>query len=231
MDAPKRRFSLGWSLPARILRWVLGCAVNIVLFRVIAGRWDLPWVWISIAAGSIPTLALVLTIDPNLMRERMRPGPGARDRSTNWMLMVLIVLELVLSTLDVGRLHWSDRVPTAVHVAALLLNLAGLSIVVWSVAVNRYFSSVVRIQSDRGHTLITSGPYAWVRHPGYLGMLLAYPTFGLVVGSWWSAVPGFLCGLLVLRRAIIEDPYLTQNLPGYVEYRARVRFRLVPGVW
>jgi protein-S-isoprenylcysteine O-methyltransferase Ste14 len=108
---------------------------------------------------------------------------------------------------------------------------AGFGLVTWSVAVNRFFSSVVRVQADRGHSIVTSGPYTYVRHPGYLGMLMSYPFVSLAIGSWWALIPGALCFAIVLRRAMLEDAYLQRHLPGYREYAGSVAHRLIPGVW
>ena len=222
---------LGWSVPARLVRWVVGCAVNAAVAIAVTGRSDLPWVWATVVLAAAITLPAVLSIDPELLRERRKPGPGARDRVSVRLLMALYLVQMGLALLDVGRLHWSDTVPAALHVLGLVCNAAGFMIILWSIRVNRFFSSVVRIQTDRGHELVTAGPYGIVRHPGYAGMLLAYPTAALAIGSWWAVVPGVLCGLVVLRRCALEDRYLTENLAGYPAYRARVRCRLIPGLW
>jgi protein-S-isoprenylcysteine O-methyltransferase Ste14 len=98
-------------------------------------------------------------------------------------------------------------------------------------AVNRFFSSVVRIQSDRGHQLVTGGPYGWIRHPGYLAALLQGISSGIALGSWVSMIP--VVGMLPLLfvRTVREDRFLRGNLPGYLEYAQRVRYRMLPGIW
>jgi protein-S-isoprenylcysteine O-methyltransferase Ste14 len=98
-------------------------------------------------------------------------------------------------------------------------------------SVNRFFSSVVRIQDDRGHHVIDVGPYARVRHPGYVGMLMLGMALPLAFGSWWAFVPGLPLVAFALRRVWIEDAFLLAHLPGYREYAGRVRYRLVPGAW
>lgn len=223
--------TLGWSLGARLLRWLFGAAVTVAVFYLLAGRWDLPWLWATAAVALLQALAMFLTIDPALARERRRPGPGGVDRATHRVLSVVMGAQVVIACLDVGRFHWSDTVPPALRAAGLLLFGAGYGLVIWSVAVNRFFSAVVRVQEERGHTLINSGPYHHVRHPGYIGMLLSYPVIALAIGSWWGLVPGALCLAIVLRRALLEDAYLLEHLPGYREYAATVRYRLIPGVW
>ncbi|OLC67777.1 MAG: hypothetical protein AUH78_27575 [Gemmatimonadetes bacterium 13_1_40CM_4_69_8] len=222
---------LGWSVGARLMRWAAALVLNVVCLYALTGRRDLPWVWATMISGSIIALVVVLTIDPELVRERRKPGPGAVDVASRRILPVVYVAQIIVACLDVGRLHWSDGVPAAVHALGLAANVLGFGLIAWSLRVNRYFSSVVRIQTDRGHELVTTGPYGVVRHPGYLGMLLAYPTTALALGSWWAVVPGVLCALVVLRRAALEDRYLQQNLAGYADYVPRVPYRLIPGVW
>ncbi len=223
--------TLGWSVWARLARWLLSAAITVAVLYLLAGRWDLPWLWATGATGSLLTLALTLTIDPELARERRRPGPGGLDRATRVVMSVCVAAEMVIASLDVGRFHWSDTVPVAARAVGLALFTGGFGLVVWSVGVNRFFSSVVRIQTDRGHQIVTAGPYRYLRHPGYLGMLLGYPFMPMAIGSWWGLLPGLGSAIIVLRRTLIEDAYLREQLAGYREYAARVPSRLVPGVW
>ena len=98
-------------------------------------------------------------------------------------------------------------------------------------AVNRFFSPVVRIQTERGHHLITAGPYRYVRHPGYAGLLVGMPCSALALGSWLSGIPLLLICLFTIRRAVVEDRFLLENLDGYEAYAQTVPYRLVPCVW
>ncbi len=223
--------TFGWSVGARIARWLISAAITVAVFYLLAGRWDLPWLWATAALGSLLTLGMTLTIDPDLARERRRPGPGGLDRVTRLAMAASVAAQVSVACLDIGRFHWSDTVPLAAHVLGLAVFGLGFGLLSWAVVVNRFFSSVVRIQTDRGHAIITQGPYRYVRHPGYLGMLLGYPVIALAVGSWWALVPSALCVLVVLRRLRIEDAYLQEHLAGYREYATRVPYRLVPGVW
>ena len=138
---------------------------------------------------------------------------------------------LVVAGMDVGRFHWSASVPVELHIAGLVGMTLGFGLSCWAMRVNRFFSPVVRIQTERGHHLVTGGPYRLIRHPGYLAALGTFPSGGLALGSWWSLAPllGFV--LLMLRRVLIEDKFLRENLGGYVGYAERVKYRLVPGVW
>ena len=227
MTAEEDEMTLAWSIAARVARWAAISAVTVAACRVLAGRWDVPWMWATVAVALLVALPVNLAIDPDLARERRRPGPGGFDRITVLAVATCTAAESFLAILDVGRFHWSDHVPASVHILALGLFALGFGVVAWAVSVNRFFSSVVRIQTDRGHQLVTAGPYRYVRHPGYLGMLLAYPVIGVAIGSWYALIPGIVALALVLRRMLVEDRYLKDHLPGYKEYATKVP-RLIP---
>ena len=121
--------------------------------------------------------------------------------------------------------------PLAVQVTGLVAMAAALAVVVWAMAVNRFFSSVIRIQTDRGHHLVTGGPYRYVRHPAYACWPFLVVGGGLALGSWLAALFGLLLVLPVLRRAALEDRVLREQLEGYAAYARQVRYRMFPGVW
>jgi protein-S-isoprenylcysteine O-methyltransferase Ste14 len=198
---------------------------------VSAGRWDLPWYWAYLGVWAAAVVAGSVLIDPTLVQERIRPGPGGKDYATVVVLSVLMLGQTVVAGLDVGRLHWSDDVPAAVQAVGLLAVAAALAVVVWAMAVNRYFSSVIRIQTDRGHRLITAGPYRYVRHPAYAAFPFLMVGTGLALGSWLAALIGLLLVVGVLRRAALEDRVLREQLEGYAAYAQQVRYRMFPGVW
>jgi protein-S-isoprenylcysteine O-methyltransferase Ste14 len=196
-----------------------------------AGRWDLPLWWASIGAWGLATVVGGFLADPTLARERIRPGPGGKDYFTVVVLTPLWVAQYVVAGLDVGRFHWSDDVPLAVQIGGLVAMIFGLAVVIWAVAVNRFFSSVIRIQTDRGHHLITSGPYRFVRHPAYAACPFLFIGGGLALGSWLAGLIGLVLFLFILRRASHEDFTLREQLEGYAAYAEQVRYRLLPGVW
>ena len=128
------------------------------------------------------------------------------------MLLPFLLTQLVVAGLDVGRYGWSVTVHPALHAVDLLTYAAGMILAIHRLmTVNRFFSSVVRIQEERGHHLVDAGPYRFIRHPGYAGMLLAFAGVGPALGSWWSLVPLFSMVLLLLRRLLIEDRYLHEH--------------------
>jgi protein-S-isoprenylcysteine O-methyltransferase Ste14 len=129
------------------------------------------------------------------------------------------------------RLGWSADVSVAQQVSAAVASVAGVAITAWAMAVNRYFSAVVRIQTDRGHSVVAAGPYRYVRHPGYAGMLLVTLSGPILLGTLWGLVPaGLVAGTFVLRSAL-EDRTLRRELAGYADYARDVRSRLIPAVW
>ncbi len=191
---------------------------------------DLPFVWTFLGLVVAGGVVLFVVMEPGLRRERRRPGRGGADRPLRFVLMFFMVGLMVVASADTGGFRWS-RVPAPIQGAALALVAAGYALVIWAIRHNRFYSPVVRIQSERGHALVTSGPYARIRHPGYAASLLVVLATGPAVGSWWAVLPGLAASAFIFRRIRIEEPYLREHLPGYAAYAKRVRWRLVPGVW
>jgi protein-S-isoprenylcysteine O-methyltransferase Ste14 len=187
------------------------------------------WIYIAIFAAVMAVSFAIL--DPGLLRERMRPG-GKRPPLALRLFTIVLLLHWILAGLDRGRLHWSDNVPDWLSAAGLVVVAAGYALALWAMRVNRFFSSVVRIQSDRGQHVITSGPYAVIRHPGYLAGIAIIAASGVALGSWLAAAILVALSLpFLLYRAVTEDRVLQAELPGYRDYAARVRWRLLPGIW
>jgi protein-S-isoprenylcysteine O-methyltransferase Ste14 len=209
-----------------MLEFVMGC----LLFAA-AGRIDLPWFWAILAIHTIVMLIGILNFDPGLCEERMHPGPGVPDGNVRFVSIPLIFAHLIVAGLDVGRFGWSGSIDDRIQGTALFLYGVGLTLSVWSVSVNRFFSPVIRIQSERGHHVVSTGPYRFVRHPGYLGLLIASISGGIALGSWWSLVPLLPVVVLFVRRTAIEDRTLRAGLDGYEAYASHVRRRLLPGLW
>ena len=217
------------------MRLVLGLigfetVLGLILFCS-AGRVDLPWFWAFLSVHTAMMAIGGMLMDPELRRERLRPGGAGVDRGFRPVLTVLALAHLVLAGLDAGRFGWTPQVPWAARAAGLVLYVAGFGLSLWAMSANRFFSPVVRVQAERGHHVIRGGPYAFVRHPGYVGMLVALASGAVVLGSLWSLVPVIPFAAVVIRRTMLEDRYLRANLEAYGEYAAAVRFRMAPGVW
>jgi protein-S-isoprenylcysteine O-methyltransferase Ste14 len=215
----------------RLARWAGLTLAFAAAFVLIAGRWDLPWMWVWLAVFSAIIGFAFFVLDPELRRERFRPGGPSADPVALAVMRLASLGTMIVALLDVGRFHWSDGVPTWLHVVGLIMFAAGSFLPMLAMSVNRFFSPVVRIQQERGHRLVDRGPYAVVRHPGYAGMAILAIGGALLLGSLAALAPAFLFTALVLRRVGFEDAFLHANLEGYREYAERVRFRLVPGVW
>jgi protein-S-isoprenylcysteine O-methyltransferase Ste14 len=196
-----------------------------------AGTLAIPGFWLYLAIFAAIILASLVELDPGLLRERMRPG-GKQPPFALRLFTIVLFVHWIVAGLDRGRFHWSDSVPPWLQALALIAVAGGYALCFWAMAVNRFFSSVVRIQAERGQYVVTAGPYAYVRHPGYLAGILIMVASGPALGSWLAAALLVISSLpFLLHRAITEDRVLRCELPGYSDYASRVRWRLLPGIW
>ncbi len=212
-----------------LLRVVTGLGILTWLLFGGAGRFDLPFFWATLGVMISVAIIAMLTIDRGLLRERLNPAPGGTDRHIRAMIMPFSLAHLGLAGLD-ARYGWS-HVPFAAQLCGLIVMAIAFSLSIWAMRVNLFFSPVVRIQSERGHRLVTNGPYAYIRHPGYLAAVILLASSGISLGSWWSLLPNIGAILVIFRRLLLEDRFLHKNLDGYRDYAQRVRSRLVPAVW
>ncbi len=205
-----------------------------VLFGL-AGRvdWLQGWLFILVFAVFLFYYGVwALRSDPGQLEERSQVGQNTKgwDKLILTIYTVLLIAMLVLASLDAGRFRWSPT-PVALQLAGWLgLFLAG-RLVLWTASTNTFLSRTVRIQEERGQQVITTGPYRWVRHPMYSGVIVIMVCVPLVLGSNWAVIPGVLIGILFVIRTVLEDRTLQKELPGYHDYAEHVRYRLLPGVW
>ena len=196
-----------------------------------AGTFAIAAFWVYLAILAMVFVASFAMLDPGLLRERMRPG-GKPPPLGLKLFTVVLLLHLVVAGLDRGRLHLSDGIPPWLQATGLAVVAAAYALVLWAMRVNRFFSSVVRIQLDRGQRVVATGPYSFIRHPGYAAGILIVLASGIALGSWLAAALLVVTTLpFLFYRAITEDRVLLAELPGYREYAGRVRWRLIPGVW
>lgn len=205
-----------------------------VILFVSAGRIDWPMGWASLGIYILISIINFMLVDPTLVTERaqIRTGVNIRDMIlASLSFLFFFPLTLLVAGLDIGRYAWSPTIPLAIQVIALLVFAFGNAIGSWAMVQNKYFSTFIRIQEDRDHEVITSGPYHWVRHPGYAGVILASIALPISLGSLWALIPAFIgaCGFVV--RTFFEDRVLLEELNGYREYAQSVPFRLLPGIW
>jgi protein-S-isoprenylcysteine O-methyltransferase Ste14 len=168
-----------------------------------------------------------------LLRRRSKIGKGTKKWDMVWLgaFGTSHLATCCIGALDAGRSGWSVM-PDWIWAGGAVLYLAFVLVVTWAMAVNPHFEKTVRIQHDRDHRVVDTGPYRLVRHPGYSGILAGF-VLGtpLLLGSWWAFAPAFMTMILVVVRTALEDHVLHEELSGYVEYAGRVRYRLVPGLW
>ena len=210
-------------------------AILLVLIFVVAGRLNYWQGWLfSIVIMLHSVISFFLFADmPDLARERIKPGPGTKwwDKIF-WVLFAISSLATVfMPVLDSGRFYWTPSLPAFVYILAYMVYLVSTVISLWAMRENRFFSSVVRIQEDRGHKVISSGPYRYVRHPGYVGGILLFLALPVALGSLIGLFPAVFSILILVIRTYLEDVTLQKELPGYQEYAMRVKYRLMPGVW
>jgi protein-S-isoprenylcysteine O-methyltransferase Ste14 len=199
-----------------------------------AGTWNWPLAWWFAAAFTACTLIAVVVVwraNPEIFvaRSRIQPGTKAWDYFFIALIIGGFLAVLPVAALDF-RFGWSV-VPGWVITCGYVLFLIGYAGSIWPVAVNRHFEPGVRIQKDRGQTVIDTGPYAIVRHPGYSAATLLILGMALVLGSYWALVPAIIAIAGTAVRTVLEERTLRAELPGYAEYTQRVRHRWVPGVW
>jgi len=215
------------------LRAVLAPALMIVLLFFVAGTWHYwqAWVYFIINMVILILMGTVLTPNAELVEERLNPKEGMKgwDKFYFGVTTPLYFIALILAGLD-ARFDWSS-IPPAIYWISVLLYLLGQAIFQWARYTNQYFSSVVRIQTDRGQTVCKEGPYKYVRHPGYVGGFLFTITMGLVLGSWYASIPQVIAALMLVWRTAREDKTLQAELPGYKEFTHETKYRLLPGVW
>jgi protein-S-isoprenylcysteine O-methyltransferase Ste14 len=221
---------------AGAIRLVLGTAAFAALLFVTAGTasWPAAWAYLVIITAVMVVYGLIIVrLHPELIEERRNPPADAKQWDRFFLVVVGMagpVVLLLLSGLD-RRFGWTAPSPLWIEAAGLLLVAAGGMMSNWAVAANRFFSSLVRIQRDRGHRVVDTGPYRYVRHPAYAGSMIYMIGVTLALNSRAALVAAVvLCFVLAVRTAL-EDRTLHAELDGYADYARRVRYRLVPGVW
>jgi protein-S-isoprenylcysteine O-methyltransferase Ste14 len=209
-----------------------------ILLCLAAGRWNWLAGWLfglTLLISIIVSRVLVAIKSPGLLAERARWVKGESAEGWDQLLLPIVgvygpLAVLVVAGLD-ERFGWPPPIAHWVQVVAFAAALAGFAFATWAMVANRFFSAVVRIQSDRGQNIVASGPYRFVRHPGYAGGMLAWLAAPLALGSLWALLPAVLTAIALVIRTILEDRMLHAGLPGYAEYAQRTRARLLPGVW
>ena len=218
-----------------IVDQVLGIAgMGVALFWS-SGRIDWWAAWAAIAvwlAFYITMDLLLLRFNPELMAERLNPPKGAKswDRAIMSLLRLTQLARYILAGLD-QRYGWTVGFPVVAQLAGLVVCVVSYTLLAWAMTTNAFFSQLVRIQSERDHAVVTRGPYSYIRHPAYIGMILFELAMSTLLASGWSFIASGLCAILLILRTALEDHTLQAELTGYMDYAHQVRYRLLPGIW
>lgn len=191
------------------------------------------WTYVTIGIFMFIMNLTVFKLDSELLEERSKPGKGAKewDKVILGLTFLVTISMYMIAGLDSGRFHWSPDYHWSIYLLGIILTFAGQLIFLIAQKQNRFFSSTVRIQTDRGHTVCDYGLYGIVRHPAYLGSVIQTIGFPLLFGSIWSIIPVSVLIVLLLTRTYLEDKTLKNELVGYIEYSFKTRYRLIPYIW
>lgn len=226
--------NLKWKRRLRnILLPFLVTLIFIAILFIAAGSltWINGWVLVLIMlAGNILSIAL---LDPGLLEERtgVKSGFKREDVILATIMGRLGPLALIIIAGLDFRFGWSAPLPVALGVLGFVFLVIGFALILWAMRENKFFSSVVRIQKERGHYTITSGPYRLVRHPGYLGSIIYMLGLPFALTSYWALIPAVVTNIIAVIRTTLEDRTLKRQLEGYAPYMERVQYRLLPGIW
>jgi protein-S-isoprenylcysteine O-methyltransferase Ste14 len=220
----------------RMLQVVVQFLILAAILFVAAGRldWGMAWAYLGVYVGIIVINMLVLLrVSPELIAERGQIRQDAKEWD-KWFGGIVSLIGPLTTLLVAGlnaRFGWPPTLAPAIQLAALVGMALGYGFSGWAMASNKFFAGLVRIQTERGHTVASGGPYRYVRHPGYSGWSLAYLVTPLVLGSVWALIPAALTVAVLIVRTALEDRTLQAELDGYADYARQVRYRLLPGVW
>ncbi len=216
---------------------VLGAFVFVIGLFLFLPAGDIRWAkgWLFLLVFLVLTVASSVYLwrtNPDIFvaRSRIHPGTKAWDKVLMAFLLSSFAAIFLVAGFDAGRFHWSIASPGVIVLGYVLL-CVGFFISIWVYKVNKFAEPSVRIQTERGHKVIETGPYAIVRHPLYLGGLIMFAGIPLALGSFWALIPTAVGTLVLVVRIVLEDRTLQEELEGYKEYAARVRYRLIPGIW
>lgn len=220
------------NLFSTLTRWAILLVLIASGLLLVAGTTHLPRLNAYIVALAPSLLVMMLAVAPRIAQERGKADVGAKDdlhdRTARLALVTLFLITILTAALDAGRLHISSHVPLALSAIALAMYIAGSGFQAWAMDVNSFYSPVIHVQSEQGHSVVSRGPYRILRHPAYFANVVAIPASALAIGSWIALIPAMVFCAITVWRARREDLFLKQNLPGYKDYMERVRGGVFP---
>ena len=236
MTTPTEQDNSKLDTRKNILKRLIQVTISVILIAILllvsAGKTDWIYAWVYIISSLLVIIINACIFPPELISERGRTKENVEkwDKLVSGLLTLPWFALYIVSGLDI-RFGLSLELATWIHISGLVIYLLGNALVSWAMISNIYFSTAVRIQYDRGHHVSIGGPYRFIRHPGYLGMIIYLLATPLALGSILALIPASLTVILFIIRTALEDNTLKNKLEGYKEYAKRVKYRLIPGIW
>ena len=222
------------SILRRFVPIIFSLAITSACLFGSMGRLDWLNAWVLLAVNFAASLASTVLFwrNPELLAERSNIKAGKSWDKVIVAFMVLVgpVATWITAGLDT-RFHWSDSMPSSAFFAGVIVAVLAAALIAWAMSSNKFFSSIIRIQKDRGHSVVTGGPYRFVRHPGYTGISAFTLATPLILDSRWAFAPAVATAAVTVLRTVLEDRILLAELDGYADYARRVKYRLVPTIW
>ncbi len=217
-----------------LIKEFLSRSVMAFILVITSGTWTWINIWIYVGLATLTSVLVfifVVRVNPSLYNERGNPRENTQKWDLIWIRIYGLIsyLSIIIAGLD-KKNSWSSLGNGWIFPGGILIILSGV-LSTWAMAENNYFSSVVRIQNDRGQTVVNSGPYQYIRHPGYLGAILYYIGTPMVLDSWVSFFPVLIIIIGFIIRTHFEEKILKEELDGYGRYTQKVKYRLIPGIW
>jgi protein-S-isoprenylcysteine O-methyltransferase Ste14 len=218
-----------------LIKHFIGTFIFFSFLFISAGRIDY-WqglIYVIIGLIMVSLNYTVLRVDAELLKERSKPGEGTRkwDKTILGLSFLITISMYITAGLDSGRYHWSPDFHWSLYFLGIIMTILGQLLFLIAQKQNKFFSSTVRIQTDRNHIVCETGLYKLVRHPAYMGSIIQSLGFPLLFGSLWSIIPICLLVILFITRTNLEDKTLKNELQGYLEYANKTRYRIIPYVW
>lgn len=218
-----------------MIKHLAGTFLYFLILFISAGHIDYwqGWIYVIIGLAMFTVSYTVLRVDTELLNERSKPGEGIKkwDKLLLGLSFLIMIIMFITAGLDSGRYHWSFDLHWSLYILGIILTIVGQLLFLIAQKQNKFFSSTVRIQTERGHTVCETGLYKVVRHPAYLGNIIQTLGFPILFGSLWSIIPVSISILLLLIRTYLEDRTLINELNGYREYTHKTRYKIIPYVW
>jgi protein-S-isoprenylcysteine O-methyltransferase Ste14 len=218
-----------------LIKHFVGTFAFFTILFISAGRIDYWQGLVYVIIGLVMSLLsyTVLRIDAELLNERSKPGEGTKkwDKTILGLSFLVTITMFIIASLDSGRYHWSPDFHWSACLTGIILTITGQLLFLIAQKQNKFFSSTVRIQTDRAHTVCDTGLYKMVRHPAYLGSIIQALGFPLLFGSLWSIIPICLSIILLVTRTNLEDKTLKNELQGYLAYSTKTRYKIIPYIW